>query len=794
VVVAGIVAGQALLYGPCFVGARILLPANILARPGTYLPPSPAYPPVSRQEAFLSDQVQVFEPMRHFVASEYAAGRVPLWYPGQFLGAPCVFPKFSLFDSIYYLFPTPFSLVWVQLAKALAAGVGAHLVFRRILGVGFWPAVLAAWCYPLTGFLVLWQGFYVSYPVALYPWVLLAVDGAIRRPAGLWGPALAVLTGLLLTAGAIDIAAQALLACGLFAVWCLFLRYGLRKWRRALGAGAVLASAWGLGFLLAAPHLWPLAEYLPTGARMQQRARGGEERPPLGLTALPQVVLPWTYGCCSTNTFIGLSNPMESTPSAYAGLLAVGVLAPLGMCRRRWRGLYLFWLVQAVLGVAWLLNLWPLVPLFRLPGLNMMSFNRFTFVTGLAVLAMTAVGLDVLSRGAPARRLGYLLPVGLLLACATWCITSAVGPLTALPPVVKAAAGRDRETQETIRRAEATLPGYHRRELGWCLVGLAAWAVLWRGLRPRPWFVPVAGGLLAAELLTFAWGFNPQCDPAQYYPPVPALEELARRPAGRVLGLGCLPPCIGQLRGLRELRGYDSVDPMRLVELLEQAEPSNMPHIPYATTLTFHPKTVETVGKGPRLWPVVNMLNLRYVIGRGKAPALFESIIARDDYWVWENVEALPRAFVPAKVERAPRKAALLRLLGRRDFDPLGTAYVEGPAPLPAGACQGSAILCEEAPTQINLEVDMRTEGVVVLADLWAEGWEATLNGRPLPVLCVNHALRGVAVPAGQGTVKLRYRPQSFARGVQLFCWALAAVGGWTGVAAIAPLVRRRRR
>ena len=42
IVIAGIVLGQAVLYGPSLVGQKILLPLDILAHPALYIPPTPA--------------------------------------------------------------------------------------------------------------------------------------------------------------------------------------------------------------------------------------------------------------------------------------------------------------------------------------------------------------------------------------------------------------------------------------------------------------------------------------------------------------------------------------------------------------------------------------------------------------------------------------------------------------------------------------------------------------------------------------------------------------------------------
>ena len=62
----------------------------------------------------------------------------------------------------------------------------------------------------------------------------------------------------------------------------------------------------------------------------------------------------------------------------------------------------------------------------------------------------------------------------------------------------------------------------------------------------------------------------------------------------------------------------------------------------------------------------------------------------------------------------------------------------------------------------------METPGLVVLADVWDKGWRAYLNGQPAPILRTNHAVRGVIVPAGTGTLEFRYEPASFALGLKL--------------------------
>ena len=82
-------------------------------------------------------------------------------------------------------------------------------------------------------------------------------------------------------------------------------------------------------------------------------------------------------------------------------------------------------------------------------------------------------------------------------------------------------------------------------------------------------------------------------------------------------------------------------------------------------------------------------------------------------------------------------------------------AFVELPVSLTAPA-EGHAEIVTEVPNELTLAVDMKTAGCLVVADCWAAGWKALYNKMELPVLRVNHALRGVILPAGKGTLVLR--------------------------------------
>jgi uncharacterized membrane protein YfhO len=87
-----------------------------------------------------------------------------------------------------------------------------------------------------------------------------------------------------------------------------------------------------------------------------------------------------------------------------------------------------------------------------------------------------------------------------------------------------------------------------------------------------------------------------------------------------------------------------------------------------------------------------------------------------------------------------------------------------------------------EIPTKITVSLDMETPGLLVLSDLWDVGWHAYLDGRKVPILRTNYAVRGVEVPAGRATLQFRYEPASFTWGLRLAVSALLVTLGWLAV------------
>jgi hypothetical protein len=88
--------------------------------------------------------------------------------------------------------------------------------------------------------------------------------------------------------------------------------------------------------------------------------------------------------------------------------------------------------------------------------------------------------------------------------------------------------------------------------------------------------------------------------------------------------------------------------------------------------------------------------------------------------------------------------------------------------------------------TTVALDVDSSAKGLLVLADPWYPGWEATVNGKSVDVLHADVAFRGVVVPSGHSTVVFTFHDSKRTLGLVLLPLTLLGIAG-------VYVIRRRR-
>jgi hypothetical protein len=172
------------------------------------------------------------------------------------------------------------------------------------------------------------------------------------------------------------------------------------------------------------------------------------------------------------------------------------------------------------------------------------------------------------------------------------------------------------------------------------------------------------------------------------------------------------------------------------------------------------------------------------------------------DVKVYQNMEVLPRAFVVYRSVVAVDDEEVLDLMRDPAFDPAteivlspvegrgsrSVEEVEGVAladASPTESIRSEPLYIKYAPERVEVEVVARSPGYLLLTDAWYPGWEATVDGEPVPVRRADLLFRAVRLDAGRHRVVFVFRPASFRIGAIVsltglmslvvgFAWGLA--------------------
>lgn len=264
--------------------------------------------------------------------------------------------------------------------------------------------------------------------------------------------------------------------------------------------------------------------------------------------------------------------------------------------------------------------------------------------------------------------------------------------------------------------------------------------------------------LIVLESLFFA-GLNVAAEPVNREFPAewaPAVAGL--RPGERVVLDMRTDPDAGLVLGAPEVWGYGQLVPRRWAELLFASQ--GYPPDSAGTSLIIR-----------RDHPLLRLLRARFVLRRGSPP-------------VKPLAEPLPRLLLVRSWRLAGGRDETLAALLDPAFDPARTVILEtAPVPEPDPKGRGGwARVVKEDSDSLELEAELDSPAILLLADSYAPGWRAeALEGSAQAsyrVLPADHALRAIPLGAGRHRLVLRYAPDSWIAGsaVSLASWAALAV------------------
>ncbi len=133
-------------------------------------------------------------------------------------------------------------------------------------------------------------------------------------------------------------------------------------------------------------------------------------------------------------------------------------------------------------------------------------------------------------------------------------------------------------------------------------------------------------------------------------------------------------------------------------------------------------------------------------------------LVHSGDVKIYENLGALPRAFITHQAEVIPDPDRAIARLRDPEFDPSQTVILAGGESL-RGEGSGVAEVVRYTPEEIIIEARTDSPGYLVLADSFYPGWEATVDDQPVEILRADIMFRAVRLEPGEHRIVFRYRP-----------------------------------
>jgi hypothetical protein len=154
-----------------------------------------------------------------------------------------------------------------------------------------------------------------------------------------------------------------------------------------------------------------------------------------------------------------------------------------------------------------------------------------------------------------------------------------------------------------------------------------------------------------------------------------------------------------------------------------------------------------------------------------------------DGVVILRNKRALPRAWLVTEALAVDEQEALERIQAD-SFDPKQVALLElqkDQLPQLSGGAlpvDSNARVAVYEPGRLVIETNATTTTVLVVSEIYYPGWQATIDGQSAAIVATDFLLRGVAVPAGQHRVEMRYTAPAARKGLIISALTLFALIG----------------
>lgn len=745
----------------------------------------------------------------YFVVAAYRDGEFPLWNPYTMAGHPIyadgVTRTLSPFLLFYKFLDVPLGYSVARITELICAAVLMYL-FLVAIGASGSGALMGSLVFGLSAHSMLhltglgWWGGLMWLPA-----ILLFADRAIKRrsyaQATLAGVCLAMQFFCGYLPNQIYYVAAAVLYYGFFAFTGRHDERSNVALRRMIGLMAVTIC---VGLALSATQWVPSLELL---SQSNRKIVGAE----LSYIYLPPwyastLVFPNLFGAAYDAKMLTLFTALGVSHD-HILYLGIAALVPIGLClywlkrtRKRkgeaetWRRedgekrkRVVFFASLALLSLVITMGAPLYVPITRyVPILQVIRVAVRAGVLFLfAASVMAAFGTDLLKQSKPDLLHGFFRVARKFAVAATAFVAAAVicGYVVKLTGFAAEDVGRGRVA--FIRRAASALslqftpPGL---SILIPLVLVFVMLLLIRALsKQRLTSRSFIIGLVGLLLIDLAWNssqFDHTFDRSRVFPRTEITDLLHTLPPGRVLvvpsdletnrrssmGSGAekiiAPPNTLLPYQIPTVTGKNQQFPRWYREFASLIEPQpNLSHVVFDQYRSAY----------------FDLLNVRYVLTHESAAHLpdYELLATAEGVSVYENKNAMPRAFFAINTLEVSSSAESLTTMRSATFDPTTQTVIEVDSetqhpteelPLADSTTRspGTADIVTENRNGVLIETANLRDGLLVLSDNYYPGWSAAVDGVPARIFRANHTMRAVKVPAGSHMVSFVFMPGTF--------------------------------
>lgn len=721
-------------------------------------------PWITHKEFIAADVIRQLYPWRVLSIDLFKKGEWPLWNPYAFSGYPLLA---NLQSSVFY----PFNFFFFSLSNIDAWIV--YIMIQPILAFIFMyqlsrsfdlskiSATLSGISFAFLGFFLVWFEWGVIGHSGLWlPACLWAInEGFKKKRTFLFLP---LFLSLSLLAGHLQTTVYVFLVSLLFFLWKVSQQ---EKKRTFLFKGIVFFL---FPFFLTSMQILPSFELFSLSARDLASSKEIFEKFILPGKHLVTIFAPNFFGNPATKNFWGKD---YGEFMAYFGVVTL-VFSAYSLCLLKKKEVRFFWILS-FLALAFATSPLAKILLFsRLPVLSTGIPARTLFIFGFCQTLLSGFGLELLLRRREVKNQPiFTLFFFYFLLWASVFFIKKNNPVNA-----------------NVALRNLVVPTVSFLVVSFLILASQKLAVFKKTILLGV-FIP-----LSLELAIFTNKFLPLASKSYVFPSHPLISFLGQKTKedfARVYGYDTarLDANLPTFWRLYFPEGYDPLYPRRYGELIESSKKGKLvTKIPRSDAFFENTLPPQESLAQKRLFDI---LGIKYVLDKDDNPKKswepqpwrfpeerFTLVWQKGKWKVYENKDALPRAFLVGDYVVEKEKEKIIEKLFAHDFNPKEKLVLEEePSDFKVDRnATGSAKIVSYAPNEVAIKTQTSKNMLLFLSDNFYPGWKALLDGKEAKILRANYTFRAVAIPSGEHSTIFSYEPSSFKAGLAI---SVASVAGY---------------